>query len=76
MSEDGQLGGREIMMQPNGTGLKLTPDNHRLVSLGVMTQAHYDALFPPPSASTTGGASSTASTPPAPPDPSVISGGP
>jgi hypothetical protein len=35
------------MLEPNGTGLKLTPDNHRQVSLGVMTQAQFDALFPP-----------------------------
>jgi hypothetical protein len=65
MGEGGGLGGREIMMQPNGTGLKLTPDNHRRVSLGVMTQAHYDALFPPSG----GGAGS-----PAAPDPSVTDG--
>ncbi len=48
MREDGQLGGREIMLRPNGTGLQMTPDNHRKVSLGVMTQEHFDALFPPP----------------------------
>ncbi|ACY14783.1 eCIS core domain-containing protein [Haliangium ochraceum] len=47
MREDGQIGGREVMMQPNGTGLALTPDNHRLVNLGVMTQAQFDALFAP-----------------------------
>ncbi len=47
MREDGQLGGREVMIRPNGTGLALTPDNHRLVSLGVLTREHFDALFPP-----------------------------
>jgi len=62
MREDGQLGGREIMLRPNGTGLQMTADNHRKVSLGVMTQEHFDALFPPPG--TTPG-----SAPPAPPSP-------
>lgn len=60
MRDDGQLGGREIMLRPNGTGLQLTADNHRKVSLGVMTREHFDALFPPPG--TTPGSS-----PPAPP---------
>ena len=55
MDEGGALGGREVMLQPNGTGLKLTPDNHRRVSLGVMTQAQFDALFPPTTGPTSGG---------------------
>jgi hypothetical protein len=67
MGEDGGLGGREIMMRPNGTGLKLTPDNHRLVSLGIMTQAQFDALFPPSAP-----AAAAAATPP---DPSVTGSG-
>jgi hypothetical protein len=58
------------MMKPNGTGLKLTPDNHRLVSLGVLTQAQFDALFP-----SSTGAAAAAATPPAPPDPSVTGSG-
>jgi hypothetical protein len=70
MGEDGGLGGREIMMKPNGTGLALTPDNHRIVSLGIMTQAQFDALFPPSTA-----AAAAAATPPAPPDPSVTGSG-
>lgn len=44
LQENGQLGGREVMITENGTGLKLTPDNHVLVSLGTMTQADYDSL--------------------------------
>ncbi len=44
LQQHGALGGREVMIRPNGTGLKLTPDNHTFASLGTMTQADYDAL--------------------------------
>jgi hypothetical protein len=41
---DGHLGGREVMIRPNGTGLRLTADNHVMVSLGNLSQADYDSL--------------------------------
>jgi hypothetical protein len=41
---DGHMGGREVMIRPNGTGLKLTKDNHTLVSLGTLSQHDYDSL--------------------------------
>ena len=44
LQQHGALGGREVMIRPNGTGLKLTPDNHTFASLGTMSQADYDAL--------------------------------
>jgi hypothetical protein len=48
MNEDGQLGGREVLLDPNGTGLKLTPNNHRTINLGILTQAQFDTLFRSP----------------------------
>jgi hypothetical protein len=33
-SEAGQLEAREVMVVPNGTGLKLTPTNHTRVNIG------------------------------------------
>lgn len=45
MREDGQLGGREVMVRPNGTGLKLTSDNHEKISLGVLTKADLEAVL-------------------------------
>ena len=56
MAEHGTLGAREVMMRPNDTGLKLTDDNHRRTSLGIMTQAQFDALFPPVGGGGGGGA--------------------
>ncbi|MGN6104907.1 MAG: eCIS core domain-containing protein [Kofleriaceae bacterium] len=47
MNESRQLGAREVMVRPNGTGLRLTPENHQKVSLGTLTQADFDALFDP-----------------------------
>lgn len=44
MNTEGQLGAREVMVQNNGTGLKLTPANHVIESLGVLTQGEYDAM--------------------------------
>jgi hypothetical protein len=44
LRQDGGLGGREVMIRPNGTGLKLTPDNHTFASLGTMSQGDYDSL--------------------------------
>jgi hypothetical protein len=45
MSESQKTGAREVMVKPNGTGLKLTDENSRKISLGVMTQKDVDALF-------------------------------
>jgi len=45
MSESQKTGAREVMVKPNGTGLKLTDANSRKISLGVMTQKDVDALF-------------------------------
>lgn len=45
MSEGLKTGAREVMVKPNGTGLKLTEANSRKVSLGVMTQKDVDTLF-------------------------------
>ena len=53
LRETGELGAREIMLRPNGTGLRTTPDNSRKVNLGRMTQEHFDALFPPTTSSAT-----------------------
>jgi hypothetical protein len=47
MNEAGHLGGREVMVRPNGTGLRITADNHRKVSLGVMTRSDFDTVFSP-----------------------------
>jgi hypothetical protein len=48
MSEGLKTGAREVMVKPNGTGLKLTDANSRKISLGVMTQKDVDALFANP----------------------------
>lgn len=45
-TEGGELGGREVMVQPNTTETKLTPDSYRDVSLGLVTRADFDACFP------------------------------
>lgn len=47
MNEAGHLGGREVMVRPNGTELRLTADNHRKVSLGVMTRSDFHTFFSP-----------------------------
>ncbi|MFO0750243.1 MAG: DUF4157 domain-containing protein [Myxococcota bacterium] len=44
VGQDGKLGGREVMCKENGTGLKLTPTNSQLVSLGTLTQGEVDAM--------------------------------
>jgi hypothetical protein len=44
MNTEGGLGAREVMVMNNGTGLKLTPANHAVESLGVLTQQEYDAM--------------------------------
>ncbi len=44
MDTQGNLGAREVMVMGNETGLKLTPDNHKIVSLGALTQAEFDAM--------------------------------
>ncbi len=44
MDGTGTLGGREVMISNNGTGLKLTPDNSRKVPIGKVTQADIDSL--------------------------------
>jgi hypothetical protein len=45
MQEDGRLGAREIMIRPGDTGYQLTPDNHRIVRLGVLTREDIDHVF-------------------------------
>jgi hypothetical protein len=45
MNEAKQHGGREMMVRPNGTGLRLTPSNHVKVSLGIMTQEDFDHVY-------------------------------
>ena len=45
-TEGGELGGREVMVQPNTTETFLTPTNYRVVSLGQATRADFDARFP------------------------------
>jgi hypothetical protein len=45
MQEDGHLGAREVMVRPNGTGYRLTPDNHRIHTLGVLTRSDFDEFF-------------------------------
>lgn len=45
MSEGGKTGAREVMVKPNGTGLRLTDANSRKISLGVLTQEQVDDLF-------------------------------
>jgi len=44
MNTEGGLGAREVMVMNNGTGLKLTPQNHVVESLGTLTQAEYDSM--------------------------------
>ncbi len=44
MNTEGGLGAREVMVMNNGTGLKLTPDNHIIESLGALTQGEYDSM--------------------------------
>lgn len=44
MNTEGGLGAREVMVMNNGTGLKLTPDNHAIESLGTLTQGEFDSL--------------------------------
>ncbi len=44
MNTEGELGAREVMVTNNGTGLKLTPDNHIVESLGVLTQDEVDRM--------------------------------
>ena len=44
MNTEGGLGSREVMVTNNGTGLKLTPQNHILESLGTLTQTEVDAM--------------------------------
>jgi hypothetical protein len=48
VQENGQLGGREVMVRKNDGGFPLTAENHEKVSLGFLTQADFDAVFPPP----------------------------
>jgi hypothetical protein len=45
MNEAKQHGGREVMVRPSGTGLRLTPSNHVKVSLGIMTQEDFDRVY-------------------------------
>lgn len=45
MNEGRELGGREVMVRPNGTRFGLTPTNHTKVSLGVMTQEDFNRVF-------------------------------
>lgn len=45
MQENGKLGGREVMVKPSGTGLRLVDGNHVLVSIGTVTQEQLDVLF-------------------------------
>ncbi|PKN57511.1 MAG: hypothetical protein CVU56_10955 [Deltaproteobacteria bacterium HGW-Deltaproteobacteria-14] len=44
IEESGKLGGREVMVEENGTGLKLTPSNHSFASLGTLTQEECDKI--------------------------------
>lgn len=44
-TEGGGLGGREVMVQPNTAQMELSRDNHRSISLGVLTRADVDAWF-------------------------------
>jgi hypothetical protein len=44
MNTQGQLGVREVMISNNDTGLKLTPQNHVLESLGTLSQQEYDNM--------------------------------
>lgn len=44
MNTEGKLGAREVMVMNNDTGLKLTPDNHVLESLGVLKQDDADKV--------------------------------
>ena len=49
ISEQGDLGAREVMVENNGTGFGLTADNHVIVDLGTYTNADVDkALSPAP----------------------------
>jgi hypothetical protein len=48
MNEAKQHGGREVMVRPSGTGLRLTPSNHVKVSLGIMTQEDFDRVYARP----------------------------
>ncbi|MCB9735152.1 MAG: DUF4157 domain-containing protein [Deltaproteobacteria bacterium] len=49
ISEQGELGAREVMVNNNGTNFALTSDNHRLVDIGAFTAADVQhALTPPP----------------------------
>ena len=59
LRDSGQLGAREVMIRPGAdrTDFNLTPDNSRQVSLGVMTQDQFDALFPPAGTGGTGAVS-------------------
>jgi hypothetical protein len=44
MNTSGDLGAREVMVENGGTKFKLTPDNHKIVPIGKLTQADVDAL--------------------------------
>ncbi|MFK7930269.1 MAG: hypothetical protein AB8H79_18925 [Myxococcota bacterium] len=49
ISESGDLGAREVMVNNNDTGFVLTTDNHSIVELGSFTKADVGtALAPPP----------------------------
>lgn len=49
ITEKGDLGAREVMVEKGGTGFKLTPDNHTLISLDPYTTDDVKkALDPPP----------------------------
>ena len=45
MDESGQLGAREVMVRPGGTGFQLSPGNHVKVGLGKLTREDVEALF-------------------------------
>lgn len=45
LTQHGDIGGREVMIEHNGTGLKLVPGNHDFASLGKLTQDEVDSLF-------------------------------
>lgn len=46
IEETGKLGGREIMIRPEETGLQLVEGNHERVEIDKVKQHHIDAIFP------------------------------
>ncbi len=44
LQEDKKLGGREVMLENEGTNFTLTSSNFRVVNLGPVSEAELDAL--------------------------------